>query len=76
MATEIIFLINLHKNYMSRLGLSLTTTGSALSTAGCTVKSLNIRTPEKFAVITLRFEQDGFTEEQCTQMMQPELQTV
>ena len=25
------------------------------------VKILNIRTPEKFAVITLKFEQDGFT---------------
>ena len=25
-----------------------------------TVKLLNIRTPKKFAVITLKFEQDGF----------------
>ena len=28
-----------------------------------TVKILNIRTPQKFAVITLRFEQGGFTKE-------------
>ena len=27
----------------------------------CTVKILKIRTPEKFAVITLKFNQDGFT---------------
>ena len=27
-----------------------------------TVKILNIRTPKKFAVITLKFKQDGFTE--------------
>ena len=40
------------------------------------VKILNIRTPKKFAVITLKFKQDGFTEEQCTQKMQLELQTV
>ena len=41
-----------------------------------TIKILNIRTPQKFAVITLKFEQDDFTKEQCTQKMQPELQTV
>ena len=28
-----------------------------------TLKILNIRTPKKFAVITLKFEQYGFTEE-------------
>ena len=28
-----------------------------------TVKLLNILTPQKFAVITLKFEQDGFTVE-------------
>ena len=28
-----------------------------------TIKILNIRTPKKFAVITLKFEQDGYTEE-------------
>ena len=28
-----------------------------------TVKFQNIRTPKTFAVITLKFEQDGFTEE-------------
>ena len=28
----------------------------------CTVKYLNIRTPKKFAVITLKFKKDGFTE--------------
>ena len=28
-----------------------------------TVKLLNVRTPQKFAVITLKFEQDGFTKE-------------
>ena len=28
-----------------------------------TVKILNVQTPKKFAVITLKFEQDGFTEE-------------
>ena len=28
-----------------------------------TVKILNIRTPQKFAVITLKFELDGFTKE-------------
>ena len=41
-----------------------------------TVKLLKIRTPEKFAVITLKFEQDGFTIEICFQKMQTELQTV
>ena len=41
-----------------------------------TIKILNIRTPQTFAVITLKFEQDGFTKELCTQKMQPELQTV
>ena len=35
------------------------TRGSILSTA----KILNIRTPKKFAVITLKFKQHGFTEE-------------
>ena len=30
----------------------------------------------KFAVITLNFEQDGFTKELCSQKMQRELQTV
>ena len=35
-----------------------------------------IQTPQKFAVITLKFEQDGFTKELCTQTMQLELQTV
>ena len=28
-----------------------------------TIKILNIRTPKKFAVITLKFEQDSFTEQ-------------
>ena len=28
-----------------------------------TVKILNIQTPQKLAVITLKFKQDGFTEE-------------
>ena len=28
-----------------------------------TIKILNIRTPKTFAVITLKFEQDGFTKE-------------
>ena len=28
-----------------------------------TVKFLSIQTPQKFAVITLTFEQDGYTEE-------------
>ena len=28
-----------------------------------TLKILNIRTPKRFAVITLKFEQDGFTKE-------------
>ena len=28
---------------------------------------------KEFAVITLKFEQDGFTEDQCTQKKQPEL---
>ena len=41
-----------------------------------TVKILNILTPQKFAVITLKFEQDGFTKKLCIQKMQPELQTV
>ena len=41
-----------------------------------TVKILNIRTPKKFAVITLKFEQNVFTKEQCTQKTQLELQTV
>ena len=30
-----------------------------------TVKILKIRTPEKFAVITLKVEQSGFTIEKC-----------
>ena len=30
-----------------------------------TVKILNIRTPEKFAVLNLKFEQGGFTIEYC-----------
>ena len=29
----------------------------------CTVKLLNIRTPKKFAIITRKFEQDGFIKE-------------
>ena len=32
-----------------------------------TLKILKVRTPEKFAVITLKFEQCGFTVEQCVQ---------
>ena len=28
-----------------------------------TIKFLNIRIPKKFAVVTLKFEQDGFTKE-------------
>ena len=30
---------------------------------GHTVKNLNVQTPKNFAVITLKCEQDGFTEE-------------
>ena len=41
-----------------------------------TGKFLNIRTTQKFAIITQKFEKDGFTKEKCTQKMQPELQTV
>ena len=41
-----------------------------------TVKFLNIWTPKTFAVIILKFEQDGFTDDRCTQKMQLELQTV
>ena len=29
----------------------------------CTVNFLNIRTPKKFAVVTLKFKQDGLTKE-------------
>ena len=29
----------------------------------CTINYLKIRTPQKFAVITLKFEQSGFTTE-------------
>ena len=41
-----------------------------------TVKLLKNWTPEKFAVITLKFEQGGFTMEKCVQEMQTESQTV
>ena len=41
-----------------------------------TVKILKIRTPEKTAVITLKFEQHGFTIEYCVQKMLREWQTV
>ena len=41
-----------------------------------TVKFLKIQTPEEFAVIILKFEQDGFTKEKCVQMMHMEWQTV
>ena len=34
-----------------------------------TVKILNIRTPEKFAVIILKFEQHGYTIVKCVQKM-------
>ena len=34
-----------------------------------TVKILNIRTPKHFAVITLKFVQDGFTEEKFTRWL-------
>ena len=40
------------------------------------VKILKIQTPKKFAVITLKFEQGGFTIEYCIQRMQTALQTV
>ena len=40
-----------------------------------TVKILKIQTPEKFAVITLKFGQGGFTVEECVQKMQTEWQT-
>ena len=39
-------------------------------------KILIIQTLEKFTVITLKFEQSGFTVELCVQKMQWELQTV
>ena len=39
-------------------------------------KNPKISDTRKFAVITLKVEQDGFSLEQCTQKMQPELQTV
>ena len=35
----------------------------------CTVNFLNIRTPQKFVVIVLKFEQRGFTIEKCVQKM-------
>ena len=38
--------------------------------------TVKIWTPEKFAVITLKFEQGGFTAEQYIQTMRTELQTV
>ena len=38
--------------------------------------TVKIRTPKTFAVITLKFEQDGFTIEKCIQTMQADLQTV
>ena len=41
-----------------------------------TVTILKIQIHEKFAVITLKFEQGGFTIEWCIQKMQRELQTV
>ena len=39
-------------------------------------KILKIRTPKTFAVVTLKFEQDGFTVELCIQKKQRELQTM
>ena len=41
-----------------------------------TVQILKFRTPQKFAVITLKVEQDDFSLEKCIKKMQPELQTV
>ena len=41
-----------------------------------TVNILKFRTPEKFAVITLKFEQGGSTIEYCVQKVQMERQTV
>ena len=41
-----------------------------------TVKLLNIWTPEKVAVIALKFEQGSFTLKWCIQKMERELQTV
>ena len=41
-----------------------------------TVKILKIRTPGKFAVIILKFEQCGFTIEKCVQKWQTVWQTV
>ena len=37
---------------------------------GFTIKFLKIWTPEKFTVITLKFEQSGFTIEKCVKTMQ------
>ena len=39
-------------------------------------KNPKISDTQKFAVIPLKVEQDGFSLEKCTQKMQPELQTV
>ena len=50
--------------------------GFVMSQLIYTVKIHKIWTPEKFAVITLKFEQGGFTIEQCVQKMQTEWQTV
>ena len=47
------------KNWLIQLGRMEKST----SQNRVTVKILNIRTPKKFAVITLKFEQDGFTKE-------------
>ena len=38
------------------------------SITSCTVNFLNIRTPQKIVIITLKFEQYGSTIEQCVQM--------
>ena len=45
-------------------------------TTEITVRILKFHTPANFAVVTLKFEQDGFAEEQSAQMKQMDLQTV
>ena len=41
-----------------------------------TVKILNFLTPEKIAVIMLKFEQHGFTVEKCVKKMKTESKTM
>ena len=74
MNTQNMFLWRIEENYP--LSSNIPLISSLPFDLFITVKLLNIRTPEKVAVITLKFEHSGFTIEWCIQKMERELQTV